>query len=87
MRAYGLESRLRKLEGGTAVQEPRTWPILTLVDLMAAVEYGDEFNFDTTPEPLLRLLHQTLSDPLARLLGSRLYWGADQTLKEKSLYL
>lgn len=62
MRAYKLESRLRKLEGGAAVQEPKGRPILTLVDFMEAVEAGEECNFDATPETLLRLLHETLRD-------------------------
>ena len=64
--AYELESRLRKLEGGAAAPEPKGRQILTLVDFMEAVEAGEECNFDTTPEPLLRLLNEALQDEKVR---------------------
>jgi len=64
MRAYGLESRLRKLEGGAAVQEPRGFKIRSLVDLVNWAELGDDIPPDLSEcdDDLLRLIYESTKD-------------------------
>ena len=64
MRAYGLESRLRKLEGGAAVHEPRGFKIRSLVDLVNWAELGDDISPDLSEcdDDLLRLIYESTKD-------------------------
>ena len=60
----GLERRISELEARAGAVEPKGRPILTEEDFIAAVEEAGEnfesINFDDTPEPLLRRIHDLL---------------------------
>ena len=60
----GVERRLADLEAGAGAVKPKGRPILTEEDFIAAVEEAGEnfesINFDDTPEPLLRRIHDLL---------------------------
>jgi hypothetical protein len=65
MRAYKLESRLRKLEGEAAeaiVPPSGAWMIRTFDDLVRWSKYGGDSEWDLSecPEWLLRDLHEAL---------------------------
>ncbi|MDI9399501.1 MAG: hypothetical protein QM433_08140 [Euryarchaeota archaeon] len=65
MRAYRLESRLRKLEGEAAEvidSPPGAWMIRTFNDLVRWINYGGDSEWDLSecPEWLLRDLHEAL---------------------------
>ncbi len=64
MRAFGLESRLRKLEGGAAIQEPRGFKIRSLVDLVNWAEVGEDIALDLSEcdDELLRLIYESTKD-------------------------
>lgn len=64
MRAYRLESRLRKLEGWAAFQEPRGFKIRSLVDLVNWAELGDTIPPDLSEcdDELLRLIYESTKD-------------------------
>ena len=60
----GVVRRLADLEARVVAVEPKGRPILTEEDFIAAVEEAGEnfesINFDDTPEPLLRRIHDLL---------------------------
>jgi type III secretion system FlhB-like substrate exporter len=64
MRAYGLDSRLRKLEVGAAVHEPSGFKIRSLVDLVKWAELGDDIPPDLSEcdDDLLRLIYESTKD-------------------------
>jgi hypothetical protein len=57
----GLERRLEDLEARAVPDEPKGRPILTEEDFIESMEAGERPNFDDTPEPLLRRIHELLS--------------------------
>lgn len=61
----GLEKRLDALEA-KAEPEPKGRPILTEEDFIEAVTAGEKPNFSETPEPVLRRIHDVLSNEKAR---------------------
>ena len=67
MRAYKLDSRLRKLEGEAAEvidPPPGAWMIRTFDDLVRWSKYGGDSEWDLSecPEWLLRDLHEALME-------------------------
>ena len=56
----GLERRISELEARAGAVEPKGRPILTEEDFVESVKAGENVNFDDTPEPLLRRIHDLL---------------------------
>ena len=56
----GVERRLADLEARAGTVEPKGRPILTEEDFIESVKAGEVVNFDDTPEPLLRRIHDLL---------------------------
>jgi len=56
----GLERRISELEVRVGAVEPKGRPILTEKDFVESVKAGENVNFDDTPEPLLRRIHDLL---------------------------